>query len=157
MLIIGLSIYTFIVINPLISNQVEIDIPRKISIGTTIGLLLIYHLFSGKISKIVNRRIQAYETAKESNIVGRSSVIFTNILKLLELFFPELIVLSLLSFCVSWNIACYFIIILIATIIPMIGNIICDFNTRCEIRIKNELERDLLAQKISNNIKGVKR
>lgn len=156
LLSIGLSIYTFVTINPLISNQLEINIPRKISIGVIIGILTIYHIFSNKISKIVNRRIQAYETAKESNIIGRSSVVFTNILKLLELFFPEFIMLSLLSFCVSWNIASYFIIILIVTLIPMIGNIICDFNIRNEIKIKNELERDLLVQKISNNIKGVK-
>ena len=77
-----------------------------------------------------------------------------NVLKLLEILFPELIVLMLLCLCVSWNVSIYFIVTLSACLIPVLGNIICDFNTRREIKRNEEIEKDKLAEKISNNMRG---
>ena len=150
---VALSIYTFITINPLVANELVISIPRKISIGIIVGILVLYHIFSTKILTIINRKIQAYEVAKETNTIGRSSVIFVNLLKLLEVFFPEMIILGLLCFCVSWSIASYFIVILVACLIPMFGNMSCDFNIRTEIRIKAEIEKDKMAQKVASYVK----
>lgn len=130
--------------------------PRKVSIGICLGLLVIFHMFSGKVMKIINRRIQAYENAKETNLYGRSSVIMTNLLKVFELFFPELIVLLLLCFCVSWNVSQFFIIILASCAFPLLGNIISDFNIKREIRRKERIEKDLLAKKVAENMKGDK-
>lgn len=148
-----LAIYAFIYCNPLVAETVVISIPRKISIGITLIFLLFFHIFSGKISTLLNRKIQAYDTAKEMNTIGRSSVIWVNFLKLFEVFFPEMLVLLLICYCVSWNVASFFIVILIASLIPMIGNIICDFNTRKEIRINQEKEKDELAKRVAENIK----
>lgn len=153
LLAIVLSVYTFVTINPLVANELVISVPRKISIGVIIGILVLYHIFSTKILTIINRRIQSYEVAKETNTIGRSSVIFVNLLKLLEVFFPEMIILGLLCFCVSWSIASYFIVILVACLIPMFGNMSCDFNIRTEIRIKKEIEKDMMAQKVASHIK----
>lgn len=150
LLAIGLSIATFIMVNPLVAEKVTINIPRKVGIGVLLGCLVLHHLFSNKILTLINRRIQAYETTKESNIVGRSSVVFTNFLKLFEILFPEMLVLGLLCYCVSFNIAIYFLIILVSTFIPMVGNIRCDINTRNEIKRKQEIEKDLLAQKVAS-------
>lgn len=150
---VALSIYTFVTINPLVANELVISIPRKISIGIIVGILVLYHIFSTKILTIINRKIQAYEVAKETNTIGRSSVIFVNLLKLLEVFFPEMIILGLLCFCVSWSIASYFIVILVACLIPMFGNMSCDFNIRTEIRIKAEIEKDKMAQKVASYVK----
>lgn len=96
-----LAIYAFIYCNPLVANEVIITIPRKISIGVTIIFLIFFHIFSTKISTLLNRKIQAYDTAKEMNTVGRSSVIWVNFLKLFEVFFPEMLVLLLICYCVS--------------------------------------------------------
>lgn len=74
---------------------------RKTGILICFGLLFLSHLMSSKIGKFVNRKIQAYENAKELNVVGRSSIIITNLLKLIEILFPEIIVLTLICFCVS--------------------------------------------------------
>ena len=152
--IIGLSIATFVLVNPLVATEVVISIPRKISIGVSLIALVLFHIFSTKLSKIINRRIQAYENAKELNVVGRGSVIFTNLLKLLEVAFPEIVILLLLCFCVSWNVASYFIIILVASVIPMLGNIECDFNTRKEIQFRNKMENDKFAQQVADKMKG---
>ena len=150
---IALSIYTFIYCNPLVAETVIISIPRKISIGVTLMFLILFHMFSSKLSTVINRKIQAYETAKEMNQVGRSSVVVVNFFKLFEVFFPEMLVLLLICYCVSWNVASFFIVILVASLIPMIGNIICDFTTRKEIRINQEKEKDELAKRVAENIK----
>lgn len=148
-----LAVYTFIYCNPLVAEKVVITIPRKISIGVTLIVLIFFHIFSGKLATIINRKIQAYDNAKEANQVGRSSVIWVNFLKLFEIFFPEMLVLLLICYCVSWNVASYFIIVLIASIIPVFGNIISDFNTRHEITVNQEKERDELAKRVADNMK----
>lgn len=151
---VAMTIITFIQDNPLENTGTIITTARKIGIGLCIICLVIFHMFSRKITTIINRRIQAYETAKESNIVGRSSVIFTNLLKLFEIFFPEMIVLTLLCICISWNLASYFIVVLIACVIPVLGNIQCDLNIRAEIKRKQEIEKKALVQDVANAIKG---
>lgn len=146
------SIMIFILTNPLIAEEVIITIPRKIGISMSLFILIILHIFSGKIKTIINRKLQAYDTALEMNDIGRSSIILTNILKLLELLFPEMIVLLLVCFCVSWNIASYFVIILISCVVPIIGNIICDFNIRKDILRRKVIEQNTLVNKIVNNL-----
>ena len=98
---IALTIVTFIMTKQLTSEEVEIKLARKLGIGICSLSLLIFHIVSGKLNKVINRRIQAYETAKEIGAAGRSSIIWTNILKLFEIFFPEILVLLIICFCVS--------------------------------------------------------
>lgn len=151
---VGLSVYTFGSCNPLISNELIITNVRKVGIAVILVSLILFHVLSGKISKLINRRIQAYETAKESNIVGRGNVILINILKFIEIIFPEILILLLLCFCVSWNVASYFIVMVVSALIPLIGNIVSDFNTRIEIRYINKKKDDELAKKIADNMRG---
>lgn len=150
---IALSVATFALVD-IKGTEVDIGNVRKIGIGVSFVLLFIFYIFSNKVSKIINRRIQAYENAKELNVVGRGSIIFTNILKLLEILFPEVLVLLLICFCLSWNVATYFIIVLVAMLIPMIGNIDCDFNTRAEIKRLNQIKEDKFAEKVADNMRG---
>lgn len=150
---IALSVATFALVD-VKGTEVDIDNIRKIGIGVSFVLLFIFYIFSNKVSKIINRRIQAYENAKELNVVGRGSIIFTNILKLLEILFPEVLVLLLICFCLSWNVATYFIVVLVAMLIPMIGNIDCDLNTRAEIKRLNQVKEDKFAEKVADNMRG---
>lgn len=150
---IGLAVTTFI-LTEISEKEFMLQNWQKISIGVCFVLMFIFHIFSNKISKIVNRKIQSYENAKELNVVGRSSIIFTNILKLLEILFPEVIVLVLICSCLGWNVATSFVIVLVAMLIPMIGNIDCDFNTRAEIKRLNQIKEDKFAEKVADNMRG---
>lgn len=141
-------------VNNISTEGIEIGIPQKIIIGIDIIFLLCFHIFAGKISKILNRKIQAYENSKEINVVGRSSIIVVNLLKLLELIFPEMLVLLLLCLMLSWNVAGYFTMLLIGFTIPIIGNIICDFTARKEIAKLNEEKHQKLVNDVANKIKG---
>lgn len=145
------------VMNSIITEGIEIGIPQKIIIGVDLVLLLMFHIFAGKISKVINRKIQAYETSKEVNAVGRSSIIWINLLKLLEIIFPEILVLLLLCLMLSWNVGGYFTMLLIGFTLPIIGNIICDFNTRKEIVKLNEEKHQKFVNDVANKIKEGKR
>lgn len=151
---IALSVVTFALAE---INVVDFELTttRKIGIGVSFFLLLLFYIVSGKISKVINRRIQSYETAKEIQVVGRSSIILTNILKLAEILFPEVLVLLLICFCLSWNVAAYFIVILVSFLFPMLGNIDCDFNMRREAKRKaaqhDEKLATMVAEKMSKN------
>lgn len=140
-------------VNNISTEGIEIGIPQKIMIGIDIVFLLCFHIFAGKISKVLNRKIQAYENSKEINVIGRSSIIVINLLKLLELIFPEMLVLLLLCLMLSWNVAGYFTMLLIGFTIPIIGNIICDFNARKEIAKLNEEKRQKLVNDVANKMK----
>lgn len=150
---IGLSITTFILAKVEVT-AFELTTTRKIEIGVCFVLLLFAFLFGNKISKIINRKIQAYETSKEMNVQGRGSIIITNLLKLMEIMFPEVIVLSLVSFCLSVNVAMYFIVVLIAFTLPIFGNIDCDLTTRREINKLREQDKESLIDDISNSMRG---
>ena len=152
--IVTATIYGFVFINPLFVESLEITITRKIGIGITLGALILMRVVSNKIHNIVNRKIQTYETAKELNTQGRSSIIFVNVLKIFEFMFPEMLTLLLLSLFVSWNISSYFIAILVACFVIFVNKIAVDLITRNELKEIKEQEQNALAKKISDNMKG---
>lgn len=149
---IGLVIATFI-LNQSITNDVIIANVRKIGIGICLLLLIVFHLLTDKINRLVNRRLQAYETAKEVGAVGRSSIIFTNILKVFEMLFPEVLVLLIICFCTSWNVASYFIVILVACVFPLLGNIECDINIRRKAKADKKAEQNKIAELTAKKMK----
>lgn len=143
--------------NSITTEGIEIGIPQKVIIGVDIVMLLAFHLFAGKVSKVINRKIQAYENSKEINVVGRSSIIWINLLKLLEIILPEILILLLLSLMLSWNVAGYFTMLLIGFTLPIIGNIICDFNTRKEIVKVNEENHIRFVNAVADKVKEGKK
>lgn len=143
-------------VNTISTEGIEIGVPQKIIIGVDVVFLLMFHIFAGKLSKVINRKIQAYENSKEMSAVGRSSILWINLLKLLELIFPEMLVLLLLALMLSWNVAGYFTMLLIGFTIPLVGNIICDFIARKEIIRKNKKEHEKLVIDVAKKIKESK-
>ena len=156
------AVFTFAVSDSLSTVSFEIDLVRKIGIGCGVLGMLLYSILAPKVRVIVNRKIQAYDTAKELNANGRSSVVWMNILKTLDFICPELILLSMLCFAVNFEIAVYFIFVIGAFIIPIIGNMICDKRVKKEAIKKKEEENaaqvnataeavaDILAQRGGN-------
>ena len=148
-----LSISAFILVNPIITSGITIGIYKKIMIAADLALLVVFHIFSTKISRLINRKIQSYQNSKELNIAGRSSIIWINFLKLIEILFPEILILFLFALIVSWEVACYFTIILLSVLIPMFGNIFCDLNIRKETIKKNNEDHQKLVQDVADRIK----
>lgn len=134
------SLFTFFVSNTLSTKQFEFNLLRKIAIGVGVLSMFLYGIFHNKLGKIIDRKIQAYDTAKELNANGRSSVIWVQILKTLDFIFPEFILLLVLCFAFNFEISLYFIFIIAAFTIPVIGNMICDKRVKKEA-IRKEQEK----------------
>lgn len=67
--------YTFVASDTIHTAAIDLTLTRKIGIlACAVGMLL-YAVIAPKVRILVNRRIQAYDTAKELNANGRSSVV----------------------------------------------------------------------------------
>lgn len=69
------AFYTFIASDTLHAISIDLDLFRKIGILACGVAMLLYAILAPKVRKLVDRRIQAYDTAKELNAEGRSSVV----------------------------------------------------------------------------------
>lgn len=151
------SLFTFFVANSLQTVAIQLTLTRKIAIGVGVFSLFLYGLLHKRLGRIVDRKIQAYDTAKELNANGRSSIIGMHILKTLDFIFPEFIFLLVLCFAFNFEISLYFIFVLASFIIPVIGNIVCDKRVRKEAIRKTNEEREITvnetAEAVANLLK----
>ena len=67
--------YSFIASSTIYSAAIDLNLTRKVGILACVVALLLYAVIAPKVRKLVDRRIQAYDTAKELNAEGRSSIV----------------------------------------------------------------------------------
>lgn len=144
--------YSFTTSSVIQTAQIDLDSIRKTGILSSAIIMLLYSMVAPKIRTIVNRKIQAYDTVKELNANGRSSIIGVQLLKCFDFICPEIFLLTSLCFAFNWEISIYFIFIICAFILPVIGNIICDKRVRREARKREETQREVLVSEITNAI-----
>lgn len=137
------ALFTFFVSDTLSTAAFELNMTRKVSIGVGVLLMGLYGLLHKKLGKLIDRKLQAYDTAKELNANGRSSVIWVNILKVIDFVFPEIILLIVLCFSFNFELSLYFIFIIVSFFIPIIGNMVCDKRVKREAVRKQEEEREV--------------
>ena len=130
------AFYTFIASDTLHAISIDLDLFRKIGILACGVAMLLYAILAPKVRKLVDRRIQAYDTAKELNAEGRSSVVGMQILKCFDFICPELFLLIALCFAFNWSISLYFVFIICSFVLPIIGNMICDHRVKAESKRK---------------------
>lgn len=146
------ALFTFFVAGTLATTAFELNLTRKISIGVGVLCMALYGLLHKKLGKLIDRKIQAYDTAKELNANGRSSVIWVNILKTLDFVFPEVVLLIVLCFAFNFEISLYFIFILTSFIIPIIGNMVCDKRVKKEAVRRAEEEREVVVNETAEAV-----
>jgi hypothetical protein len=146
------ALFTFFISGTLQTIAIELNLVRKILIGICVLLMFLYGLLHRRLGKIIDRKLQAYDTARELNANGRSSVVWVNILKAIDFISPEFILLA--SLCVAFNfeVSLYFIFILASFIIPVIGNIICDKRIKREAVKKAEEEREVVVNETAEAV-----
>lgn len=146
------ALFTFFVAEDISTTQFTLNNIRKISIGVGVLMMGVYGLLHRKVGKIIDRKLQAYDTAKELNANGRSSVVWVNILKVIEFIFPEIILLAVLCFSFSFEVALYFIFIMAAFITPVIGNMVCDKRVKKEAIRKEDENREVVVNETAEAV-----
>ena len=144
--------YAFVASGDILATQISLNMVRKIGILSCAFALLLYALIAPKVRKLVDRRIQAYDTAKELNAKGRSSVVGMQILKCFDFICPEIFLLIALCFAFDWEISLYFVFIICAFILPLMGNMICDKRVKREADRNQREERETLVNEVANAV-----
>ena len=132
--------YAFVASKIISTSTIRLNLIRKIGIIACNVIMLLYSMAAPKFRTLINRRIQAYDTAKELNVKGRSSVIWVQLLKCVDFMCPEMLLLVSLCFAFSWEIAIYFMFIIGAFMFPIFGNIVCDYRAKKEA-VRKEIEK----------------
>lgn len=146
------AVYAFIASDAIHSAALELNLVRKIGLLACGVAMLLYAIIAPKVRKLVDRRIQAYDTAKELNADGRSSVVGMQFLKCLDFICPEIFLMIALCFAFNWAISLYFIFIICSFLLPIIGNIVCDKRVKIEARKRKEQERETLVNEVANAV-----
>ena len=133
--------YSFIASDTIYTAAITLNLGRKIGILACVIALLFYAIIAPKVRRLVERRIQAYDTAKELNANGRSSVIGMQVLKCFDFICPEVFLLVALCFAFNWEISLYFIFVICAFLLPIVGNMICDKRVKKEAK-KRQVEAE---------------
>ena len=146
------SVSMFILTDNITTAEVQISYALKINCGVLLAVYVLYNVFKGRIRAFVHRKLQSHENAVELQIQGRSNIFFTNVLKVFEWFFPELVLLILFCLFVSWNLSGYVIVALGGLIFPFLGNIECDINSRNDAIKRKKQQDDKLAEKVAEKL-----
>lgn len=134
------AVYAFIASNTIQAAAIDLDLSRKIGILACAVAMLLYAIIAPKVRVLVDRKIQAYDTAKELNANGRSSVVGMQILKCFDFICPEIFLLIALCFAFNWAISVYFIFIICSFVLPILGNMVCDHRVKKEA-VKKQMEQ----------------
>jgi hypothetical protein len=152
-IVLGLAIAVFVLSGEYQTVGLPLTMINKIGIGVCLAGYLFVRLLGGKVNKVIERKIQAYENDMELRQVGRSNPIVINLLKTISFMCPEVIVVTLLAL-LNKTLAPYFWSILITAGIMTVGAIWRDINKRREAKRKMLADKINQAKAIASIIEG---
>ncbi len=126
----------------------------KITIPCLLALLITFLIYYKALKAKINRKLQAVETAKEIGIKGKTSAIIANLLETIGVVIPMVLIAGIFVLGGKYLVRTGYVLfeILGMYTVIIIGNIICDFNTRQELKQKEVEQAEEFANKIVDKI-----
>ena len=156
--LLSISGMAVIIIFQYITTKNPAPVAIKIAIPCMIALLIFFLVYYKTLKDKINRKLIAIETAKELGTAGKTNPIVANLLETIGIVIPLGLIAGIFvvggeyltrTGLVLFEILGMYVIIIIA-------NIICDFNTKQELK-KQELEKaEALADKVAEKLKDFK-
>lgn len=126
----------------------------KVAIPCMLALLVFFLIYYKSIKAKINRKLIAIETAKELGNRGRTSSIVANLLETIGIVIPMALIAGIFmiggEFLVTTGLIMFEVLGFFSLVI--IGNIICDFNTKQELKRKEAEQAEFLADNIAKKI-----
>jgi len=126
----------------------------KIAVPCLLALLILFLVYYKSIKEKINRKLIAIETAKEMGKAGQTNTIVANILEVLGIVVPLLLIATIFvvggQYLVRTGTVLFEILGMYMVIV--IGNIICDTNTKQELKQKELEEAEKMADSIADKI-----
>lgn len=143
-----------VVIFQYISNNNPMPTWTKVLVPCLLTLLIFFLIYYKTLVQKINRKLTAIETAKELGKAGRTNSIVANLLETIGIVVP-LLLISLIFIVGGQYLARTGLVLL--EILGMftfviIGNVICDFNTKEELKRKEAEAKEEFASKVAEKI-----
>lgn len=126
----------------------------KVAIPCMLALLIAFLVYYKSIKAKINRKLIAIETAKELGNKGRTSSIVANLLETIGIVIPLALIAGIFmvggEFLGTTGLILFEVLGFFSLVI--IGNIICDFNTKQELKKKEAEQAEILADNIAKKI-----
>ena len=126
----------------------------KVTVPCLLALLIAFLIYWKTIKEKINRKLIAIETAKEIGKAGTTNTIVANILEVMGFVIPLALIASI--FCIGGNYLAKTGVVLFEILgmfsITIVGNIICDANTKEELRKKEQEQAEALADQIASKL-----
>ncbi len=137
------------------SEKNQAPVAVKIAVPFLLALLIFFLVYYKFIKEKIKRKLIAVETAREMGNKGRTNSIVANLLETIGIIIPLALIGGIFviggKYLVTTGIVLFEILGMYAIII--IGNILCDFNRKQELRKQEAEQAEKLAEKLVDKLK----
>lgn len=129
----------------------------KVAIPCLLSLLIAFLVYYKSLTQRINRKLTAIETAKELGKVGKTNSIVANLLETMGIVIPLALIGAIFVIGGQYLVRTGMVLfeILAMYTINIVGNIVCDFNTKEEIKKQEAEQADKMAEKIAEKIQNL--
>jgi len=129
----------------------------KITVPCLLGLLIAFLVYFKSLKERINRKLIAIETAKELGKAAQTNSIVSNLLETMGIVVPLLLIGLIFIIGGEYLVKTGQVLLEILAMytVIIVGNIICDSNTKQELAKKELEQAEKLAGKIANKIENL--
>lgn len=126
----------------------------KITIPFLIAILIFFLIYYKTLTAKINRKLTAIETAKELGQAGKTNSVVANLLETIGVVVPMILIGGIFiiggQYLVKTGIVLFEILAMYVVVI--IGNVICDVNTKEELKKEQREKAEEFAEKVASKI-----
>lgn len=129
----------------------------KVTIPVLLALLIFFLVYYKILTAKINRKLTAIETAKELGQQSKTNSVVANLLETIGVVIPLLLVSGIFilggKFLVKTG---YILLELLAMyVVVIIGNVICDMNTKEELKKQQREQAEQFAEKVASKVSNL--
>lgn len=157
--ILSLSGMVAVIVFQYITKKNPMPTWSKITVPCLIGLLIAFLVYYKSLKQKINRKLIAIETAKELGQTGTTNSVVANLLETMGVVIPLLLIALIFviggAYLVKTGQVLFEMLGLYTIII--VGNIVCDSNTKQELQKKELEQSEAMADKVAEKLSKIKR
>lgn len=139
------------------SNKNPMPTWAKITVPCLIALLIFFLVYYQTLTAKINRKLTAIETAKELGQAGKTNSVVANLLETIGVVIPVALIGGIFivggQYLVKTGVVLFEMLAMYVVVI--IGNVICDMNTKEELKKQQREKAEEFAEKVASKIENL--
>lgn len=139
------------------SKRNPMPIWAKVIIPCMLAFLIFFLIYYKPLTAKINRKLTAIETAKELGQVCKTNSIVANLLETIGVVVPLLLACGIFIIGGQFLVKTGYVLleILAMYVVVLVGNVICDINTKEELKKQQREKTEEFAEKVANKIENL--